>query len=153
MCPTVKRFIPNSIALGLSAGGSSVTKYPGFWDPKINFNSRLMDPIISLLNPVYILTSCFLKCHFNNILPPTPRSPKRSLSFRFSMNYLAFTHFSRCCTDLTFALNKHPVYVTYTTYLRKTFHISPSTATENLWSTVHLLRILRNVILYQFSDF
>jgi murein endopeptidase len=24
----------------------------GFWDPKINFNSRLKDPIISLLNPL-----------------------------------------------------------------------------------------------------
>jgi len=50
-----------------------------FWDPKINFNSRLMDPIINLLNPVYILTCCFLKFHFNNIFPPTPRSPKGSL--------------------------------------------------------------------------
>ena len=114
-CRTVKTFIPNSMALDLSAGGSSVAKYSGFWAPKINFNSHLMDPIISLLNPVYILTCCFLKFHFNNILPPTPRSSKRPLSFRFSTNYLAYTHLSRCCTDLTFALNKQPVYVTYTT--------------------------------------
>jgi len=153
LCLTVKTFISNSMALGFSAGCRSVTKYSGFWDPKINFNSWLMFPIISLLNLVYIITYCFLKFHFNNTLPPTLRSPKRSLSLRFSTNYLAYTHLFRCCTDLTFALNKHQVYVTYTTYLRKTFHISLSTTTANLWSTVQLLRILRNVILNQFSDF
>lgn len=149
MCPPAKTFISNSMALGLSAGSSSVTKYPGFWDPKINFNSRLMNPIASLLNPVYIHTCCFLKFHFNNILPPYA-SLSKTIAFLQVLHKLSciHSHLSCCCIDLTFAFHKHSVYITYTTYLRKIFHISPNTATAKLRSTVQLLRILRNVILY-----
>ena len=40
-------------------------------------------PILSQLDPVHTPTSYILKIHFNIILPPTPGSPKWSLSLKF----------------------------------------------------------------------
>jgi len=60
-------------------------KLTGFY-PKVHYSIRKRPspfPIPSKLDPVHIPISHFLKIHLNIILPPTPRSPKRSLSFKF----------------------------------------------------------------------
>jgi len=44
-----------------------------------------LDPILSRMNPVHILTPFFFKINFNIIPTSKPRSPKLSLSFMFSV--------------------------------------------------------------------
>jgi hypothetical protein len=43
-----------------------------------------MDPIMSSMNPVHIITTYSIKIHFNGIVPSTARSPKGVSLFRFS---------------------------------------------------------------------
>ena len=55
------------------------------WNPKVCrrvHNSQPLDPIIKQNNPDEAHSSCFLKINFNIILQCTPRSSKRSVSFR-----------------------------------------------------------------------
>jgi len=56
------------------------------WNSKVRYRShkcQLPVPILIKLDPVHTPTSIFLKIHLNIILPSTPRSPKRSISFIF----------------------------------------------------------------------
>jgi hypothetical protein len=51
--------------------------------------------ILSQMNPVSIVASCFLKINFNIILPSIPVFPKRSLPLRFSdLNCASVSHLS-----------------------------------------------------------
>jgi hypothetical protein len=57
------------------------------------------------MNPVYTLTPCFPKTHFNIILPSTPRSSEWPHSFRFF--------------DQHFVCISHQIFLAYFRYVRK----------------------------------
>ena len=63
-------------------------------------NSSPTVHILSHIDPVHVSQSHFLKLNFNNILPPTPRSPKWSLSLRFP-------HQNPVCTSPSFPIVLH----------------------------------------------
>ena len=57
------------------------------WNLKVHCRvqkSLSLSRILSQTNPVFVLQSCICKTNFNIVLPPTPRSSNRSLSFRFA---------------------------------------------------------------------
>jgi len=70
-----------------------VKKFPAFYGARkiiTAFTSaRNPVPILIQLDPVHTSTSHFLNIHLNIILPPTPWSPKWSLSIRFPHQYPA----------------------------------------------------------------
>ena len=51
-----------------------------------------LPPVISQINPVQVLPSCFVKIHFNVVLPFTPRSSK----LFFSSGYLSPSMLATC---------------------------------------------------------
>jgi len=94
-------------------------------------------PILSKINPVHSLQSSFRKSHFNLILPPTPESPKWSLSLRlFHQNSLCASSPMRMCyisepslPDLRSADHRAPRNVVFSTPLLRgpsQAHVSPS---------------------------
>ena len=57
------------------------------WNQKVHDHIHKIPPsvpMLSQINPVSTIPSCFFQIYFNIILPPTPRSSKQSVFFRFS---------------------------------------------------------------------
>jgi len=79
------------------------------WSRQVHYcvhNNLLLVPILSQINPVHALISCFFKIHSSVILPSTPRSSKWSLIFKFpDQNFVCMSHLSHTCNIL---LPSHP---------------------------------------------
>jgi hypothetical protein len=63
-----------------------------------------LGPILCQMSPVHTLIPCLFKIHFNIILPPTTRSPNKSLSFWFSD-----LKFYMICLSLPCVIHVQPV--------------------------------------------
>lgn len=66
------------------------------WKPKVPYRAHknpLLISALSQINSVHIVTSCFLKIHFNIIYPASHWSPKWPLTFRFtSLSFVPVFH-------------------------------------------------------------
>jgi len=62
-----------------------------------------LDPILSQVNPVHILTPQLSKLYFNTVFPSTPISPDLSLIFRFSNQFCVHS------SSLPYVLHTPPI--------------------------------------------
>jgi hypothetical protein len=84
-------------SLSLKANSTSATEETLPWNRKVPcciHKSLSLVHILSQINALCTFTTSFFVLHFNIILPPMPRSSKRSISFRFLCQNLCWLSFS-----------------------------------------------------------
>jgi len=93
-CTTINTYLLtlwSTVLLEKLTGLQIVKKFPSFYgNRRLNTaftSSRPPVPVLRQLDPVHTPTSHFLKIYLNIIFPPTPGSPKWTLSLRFSHQY------------------------------------------------------------------
>jgi len=91
------------------------------WNPKVHcliHKSPPLIPVLSQIDPAHTLTSSFFKIHFNIILSSTPRSPKWSHPFRFSVWTFVGIFLSLSCVLHILSITSSVVIILYIWWLK-----------------------------------